>query len=56
MQVKTITAAELRMILFDVRDQEMTVGDLRRKLHDARDQDAEVAITRGMFAALGVQA
>jgi hypothetical protein len=54
-EIATITADELRQILFHISDQEMTVKELRRLLFDCPKSGAEIAVGHGMFAKMGVE-
>jgi len=54
-EIETITADELRRILFHIDNQEMTVKELRRKLYDCASGDSEVRIGFNMFKVMGVE-
>lgn len=54
-EIETITADELRRILFHIDNQEMTVKELRRKLYDCAGGDSEVRIGFNMFKVMGVE-
>ena len=48
-ELETITARQLREILFHVDDQDLTVKELRKLLFDAPEQDKPVSIGFSMF-------
>ena len=48
-ELETITARQLRAILFNLANQEMTVSELRAMLFKVTDQDKEYSIDMGMF-------
>lgn len=50
----TITARDIRAILFMVEDQGLTVKELRDILFRVEDQDKELPIDFALFAKLGV--
>lgn len=52
---KTISAAELREVLFYLENQEMTVRELRAKLFETQEQDKQVEVNFALFAKLGVR-
>ena len=45
----TTTIRELRSILFNVTNQDMTVAELRAALFNAENQDDELEVSFGMF-------
>ena len=49
MEPTTISARELREILFYVENQKMTVEELRHKLFDVKDQDKQENVDMGLF-------
>ena len=53
--LETISARELRQILFYITDQEMTVEQLRAKLFDVENQDDQKAIGFSMESALSLR-
>lgn len=54
-KLETISARELRQILFYITDQEMTVEQLRAKLFDVENQDDQKAIGFSMESALSLR-
>ncbi len=53
--LETISARELRQILFYITDQEMTVEQLRAKLFAVENQDDQKAIGFSMESALSLR-
>jgi len=47
-----VTARELRLILFCIENQQMTVEELRHLLFDVPDQDSDLIVNFGMFKEL----
>lgn len=54
-EIETITADELRQILYHIDNQEMTVKELRRLLFGVKNSDREVTINFSMFKVMGVE-
>ncbi len=54
-ELETISARELRQILFYITDQEMTVEQLRTKLFAVENQDDQKAIGFSMESALSLR-
>ena len=54
-ELETITARQLRSILFNVADQDMTVSELRAMLYKVTEQDKEYAINMGMFHRMALE-
>lgn len=50
----TISAADLRAILFYIDNQQLTVKELRDTLFQVQDQDKELPIDFALWAKLGV--
>ena len=53
--LETISARELREILFHISDDKMTVKELRAKLFDVQDQDKQIAIDFSMDSKLNLR-
>ncbi len=54
-KLETISARELRQILFYITDQEMTIEQLRAKLFAVENQDDQKAIGFSMESALSLR-
>ena len=54
-EIETITADELRNILFHIDNEEKTVKELRRLLFQSPWSGAEVTVGFGMFERMGIQ-
>ena len=54
MDVQTISARQLREILFYLDNQEMTVKELRNKLFDVEQQDKQVDVNFSMYDKLSI--
>lgn len=55
-ELKTITADQLRQILFFVVDQEMTIEEFRRRLFNSPVSSSEVRISFDMFEKMQIDA
>ena len=54
-ELKTISAKELREILFHITDDKMTVKELRAKLFEVQNQDERVEINFAMEGKLNLR-
>ena len=54
-ELETISARELREILFHITDDSMTAKELRAKLYEVREQDEQVIVGFAMEAKLGLK-
>lgn len=50
----TMTVRQLRTILFELADQQMTIEQLREKLYDHEEQDKAVAVTSAFWWKQGI--
>ena len=54
-ELDTISARELREILFHINDDKMSVKELRAKLFDVQNQDEQVSIDFAMEGKLNLR-
>jgi hydroxypyruvate isomerase len=54
-ELETITARQLRSILFNVENQDMTVSELRAMLYNVTEQDKEYNIDMAMFHRMALE-
>lgn len=48
-KTSTLTVRTLRMILFELADQQMTIEQFRKKLYDMEEQDKAVEINSAIW-------
>lgn len=54
-KTSTMTVRQLRVILFELVDQQMTIEQLRKKLYDMEEQDKAVEINSAFWWNQGIE-
>lgn len=54
-KTSTMTVRTLRMILFELADQQMTIEQFRKKLYDMEEQDKAVEINSAFWWNQGIE-